>query len=376
MAGIQSAGDVGVLKCAIVLLIFRMTAIVSGLQCIANDNRPVDWFIGYKLPGSSNVPANSLMYLDARSQRWQLVAQTLDQNNQAIYNTLNQIYTPSQSLQVFQDSVMYAMYNDEPPGGHASTSHGHTKGVVGFDPSTGFWLVQSTPKFPPARSSGYDWPESAHTYAQSFLCISLATSSNLNEIGKQFLYNWPLFYDKNLPSAFASKYPELANALASKHVQTGPWNRQTTLHSLAGVTFTSFAKFNKWDQDLYADWLAPTFHDSLLVETWQNGINPMCSNCSGTYRVMNIKGLQFSSPSIAFKETQDHAKWAITNTTGSAWVCVGDINRQESQMTRPGGTVCFQNQQVHASYQGLITQLQSCGDQDKCVPAHFGPIVG
>ena len=56
-------------------------------------------------------------------------------------------------------------------------------GVIGFDKQSGFWLVHSTPRFPPTQSTGYDWPSSAKRYGQSFICISMSTSGNLNEIG-------------------------------------------------------------------------------------------------------------------------------------------------------------------------------------------------
>ena len=40
-----------------------------------------------------------------------------------------------------------------------------------------------------------------------------------------------------------------------------------------------------WISDLYNDWLAPRFRQTLLVETWQNGRSKLCSNCTGTYKV-------------------------------------------------------------------------------------------
>lgn len=58
-----------------------------------------------------------------------------------------------------------------------------TAGVVGFDKSEGFWLVHSTPKFPPAKTEGYTWPETALDYGQSFLCVTYDYKS-LDTIGR------------------------------------------------------------------------------------------------------------------------------------------------------------------------------------------------
>ncbi|WAR30653.1 DNA2-like protein, partial [Mya arenaria] len=115
--------------------------------------------------------------------------------------------------------------------------------VLGFDEKTGFWLIQSTPRFPPAYKDGYSFPST--TNAQSFLCVSMETSKNLNEIGLQLQYNWPKIYDKNLPQ-FAAQYKEFGAALNGKHVDVAPWYRETKLVSLAGVLFLSFAKYSDW----------------------------------------------------------------------------------------------------------------------------------
>lgn len=256
---------------------------------------------------------------------------------------------------------MYAMYNDEPPGEGAVSTYGHTKGVVAFDSQTGFWLVHSTPHFSSAQSAGYIWPSTAQQFAQSFLCISMATAGNLDEIGHQLMYNYPKIYDQSLPATFASKYPNMAAALTHKHVTQAPWFRETTLHSLAGVEFQSFAKFSSFNKDLYADWLAPRFMADMLVETWMNGRNPFCSNCTGHYKVYNINHLNFKTMGFGFKEAQDHSKWAITNTTSIHWTCIGDINRMQAQLRRAGGTVCFQNTAVWNSYHGIVDIVNQCG---------------
>ncbi|XP_045209857.2 plancitoxin-1-like [Mercenaria mercenaria] len=353
------------------LVLFVIRFRVNCLNCLSQDNEPIDWFIAYKLPGSEkDVPKNSFFYMDAKSPAWTLSPKTLEEKDQAIYNTLNQIYRKQshvkpKNVSSHTGELLYLMYNDEGPE-HKSEGHGHTKGVIAFDSKNGFWLVHSTPKFPPSGSEGYSWPSSADIYGQSFLCISMETEGNVNEIGHQLLFNYPYIYDKNIPS-FASRYPNMTDALKGKHVTEEPWYRETKLTSTSGVVFHSFAKYSKFNADLYSDMLAPRFESTLLVETWQNGRGKMCSNCTGKYKVFNIATLDFKQRGMMFKETQDHSKWVVTNSTTNVWTCIGDINRQMSQMERPGGTVCFQNKSVWQNFHNLIILCHNCGPYKKCI---------
>ena len=92
-------------------------------------------------------------------------------------------------------------YNDEHPNGKTSFTLGHTKGVIAFDEKSGFWLVHSVPKYPPALEDNdtYDYPHTGQMYGQSFLCISLQTKSSAEQIGTQMLYNHPYIYSINVP---------------------------------------------------------------------------------------------------------------------------------------------------------------------------------
>jgi hypothetical protein len=41
--------------------------------------------------------------------------------------------------------------------------------------------------------------------------------------------------------------------------------------------------------------------------------------------------------------------------------CIGDINRQEEQFKRSGGTVCFiNNENVWAQYHQLVSDIEAC----------------
>lgn len=108
--------------------------------------------------------------------------------------TLSLIYDKSQSF-----DYLVAMYNDEPTNAHVDNVRGHTKGVVVANDISGFWMIHSVPKFPPALDQGsYDYPHTGTNYGQSFLCISF-TGDQLSNVGKQLQYNEPRFYSSQVP---------------------------------------------------------------------------------------------------------------------------------------------------------------------------------
>lgn len=61
----------------------------------------------------------------------------------------------------------------------------HHSGVVLLDKHQGFWLVHSTPHFPPAREAGqYYYPSSGLINGQNFICVTYPLE-RFQTIGKQ-----------------------------------------------------------------------------------------------------------------------------------------------------------------------------------------------
>lgn len=152
-----------------------------------------------------------------------------------------------------------------------------------------------------------------------------------------------------------------------------PFNHIVEFKSLNGFDFISFAKSEKFGEDLYADLVAPNLQTDMLVETWPNGPGKLNSSCQkNTYHVLNIDSIDFKSSSdTAFTTTHDHSKWAISSDIkkhpNSAelrdklkYVCIGDINRMATQYKRGGGTVCFRNEFVWEAFRNLISSFEAC----------------
>ncbi|XP_071802743.1 plancitoxin-1-like isoform X1 [Asterias amurensis] len=327
----------------------------AAITCLDEGGKPVDWFIVYKLPIIRNSSSKQVqqgygyMYMDVRQTALKLSKTGLNTANHAIAHTLQQIYSNHGS-----SNVGYLMYSDGLP----NSKKGHTKGDLAFDKSSGFWLVHSTPHFPKKSSQSYNWPDSAKRYGQSFLCVTFGFDQ-FEEIGQQLMYNYPWIYDFNIPPELAKNVPSLVKAAHGNHVTSAPWNRRVPLTSSGGQSFDSFAKFSNYGQDIYSAWLAPFLKSNLLVETWQNGQGKkMNSSCGGPYNVENIRAMKLGSEH--FRQTKDHSKWAVTAPSGSKWICIGDINRMESQKKRGGGALCFENAAAHKNFLDGITDIEKC----------------
>lgn len=339
-----------------------ITAVISTyngglcMQCLSQTGSPVDWFVIYKIPRIKNQTptiqgGTAFYYMDNEDPSLDLSEAGIDDvNGNAVYYTLNQMYKN-------RTSIAYAMYNDHPPD-ERSNQRGHTKGIVALDKAGGFWMVHSTPEFPPPWSQGYQWPKNGLINGQTFLCISM-TYRNMNEIGNVFMYTYPYIYDSSLPDAFVQDLPLLARIIRKKqHVTSEPWNKDIELTTKDNVVFHSYAKFTKFNRDLYDGFLSYEMKDDLLVQSWIESTkkpeNKLPSNCSIPFKVYNVKMIQFPGTDIKFQTAKDHSKWAVSKQNGN-WLCIGDINRQKPQFKRGGAQVCFQHPQAWKSLRALVT---------------------
>lgn len=130
--------------------------------------------------------------------------------------------------------------------------------------------------------------------------------------------------------------------------------------------------------DLYHSWVAPTLQSNLLVQFWRRSTGILPSDCSPNWEVLNVD-LISPDQRITFKATEDHSKWAISTGGGysgasGSWVCVGDINRDEAEEKRGGGTVCHRDATVWKAYRTAALQCETCDGQvqtcDKAVRYH------
>lgn len=121
--------------------------------------------------------------------------------------------------------------------------------------------------------------------------------------------------------------------------------------------------------DLYHSWVAPTLQSDLLVQFWIRSTGVLPSDCSEGWKVLDITLLN-PGQVFTYKTSQDHSKWAVSPTAagqGGGWVCVGDINRNEAEEKRGGGTVCLQDPVVWKAYRTAALDCESCdGETISC----------
>jgi len=335
----------------LVLLSVFVSCVYSApsFACLDESGNPVTWWAAFKYPDGVKYQYADINSPSLRLSTWAMS----DPTNGCLSRTLNQVYSANATYTA--NDYAFVFYNDEKPDGTGSSSRGHTKGVIGMSQSGGFWLVHSVPQFPNWIKDGfhgYQEPAS-DVYGQSFLCMTLPFAA-FDTIGVQFSYTFPDYYDWNMPSWVPI---DLLNSVTKSNHTTQPISHIAPVSS----TFTSFAKTSNWNNYLYEFLVAPYWKSDLLVETWMNGVNPdpsFCRNATIDWDVMNIRSL--SAFGVSYLETQDHSKWCISTHNSFNVVCIGDINRQQSQNTRAGGTVCFQNTALWTSLNKMITGADTC----------------
>jgi len=306
-------------------------------------------------------------------------------NNNAIANTVMQIGLYGNKVDT--KKVGWLMWNDETyqditkkPLNHEKDSTGnyyaHSKGLIGFDKSTGFWIGHSAPGFPYGHNiTPNAWAFNTHqaVYAQHFFCTTFSyTSSRLGEISS-FLKSYYLFaYDSNVPSSLTT--PASFNSLINGAYSAGT-THLTSFKSKGGVSFVGYGKNGKTDSDLWEDYVAPGIKTGLNVESWcggdfsdsfgcqpsdcagakiRNPSKPQKSKSTYAYDSVCITNLDFGSGN-SFETKYNHAKLGIART--GSYVCIGDINRQTTQRKRGGGAICFKHAQFYGVMNSAINGL-------------------
>lgn len=193
------------LTIAFQLLLFsfftEVLTVADRIGCRDEAGKLVDWYYLYKLP---NAVANEdgverhitgLEYLfitPTTMMEWTMSKKFVNETDSMPGQTLSLIYKKN------QDNLVM-IYNDEPTDGATDGTRGHTKGVVVANDISGFWLVHSVPKYPPAiDEGGYSYPKTGTHYGQSFLCISMI-GDQVDKVGKQLKFNEPHFYSSQVP---------------------------------------------------------------------------------------------------------------------------------------------------------------------------------
>ncbi|GMT02800.1 hypothetical protein PENTCL1PPCAC_24974, partial [Pristionchus entomophagus] len=341
---------------SLLLLLFPLLTTVAGrYRCKGLDGKQVDWFAAYKLP-TAVTNANggkNFVYADANNPAWQLSRKPIDDADSAIGATVSQAYGNDTSSFVL-------MYSDDGPVTPVDSYRGHAKGVLVFDGQSGFWLVHSVPNFPGLNS--YIYPPTGFKFAQSFLCVSVATD-NLAAIGEQLMFIQSSPFKSQLPDKFGTRFPILRTVLAKRSLPSSATMFTSTAHirTEGGTAFHAYAKHKKYQKDLWHDLVAADQGVSLGVQTWLNGgADDMHSACrTDGINVFDVTDLTIMGAN--FSSSKDHSKWAVSDAARRPVVCMGDLNRQKSQLSRGGGALCLEHAGIWRTYRGTVRDVEACG---------------
>uniref|UniRef100_A0A6C0HFX0 Uncharacterized protein n=1 Tax=viral metagenome TaxID=1070528 RepID=A0A6C0HFX0_9ZZZZ len=338
----------------------------SKVDCINEKGKPVDYWVAIKKPQGTDY-----FYYDSEEKVFETSLHSLNETtNGALAHTVKQLW---------QKDVNYVIYNDQPPTTmyndnfadfdfEVASKFGHTKGLFAFAAAAaaGFWLTHSIPLFPlgPKNTDHYSGLGSnAKIYAQNMLCVSMSIAS-LNDLAKLFLLNKPQIYDAYIQNVDTNdnEYDYIKQLVDGKY-STVKQCDSSILKTEAGRPIKVYAKTAEWNNDLYAGCVTVEEQDTLLVETWIRGKAEGPSCPLSDYNTLDIHQLSFVVGSSidsrdSWPETQDHSKWAITETKNI--VCMGDINRMTTQYLRGGGTACFSDPVLHAILKAAIIKTNTC----------------
>jgi deoxyribonuclease-2 len=343
------------------MLRFLLTAVgtlfvPTVLGCVDADGNQVDWWFQYKMPNSYKTT-----YTDSNSPKsaYLKISGALDdkENPPALIMTLRSLASGGGKNDEKIAWEPYFMYNDQPDNAKPSSSYGHTKGVVSTG-SNPFWLLHSTPNFPSSDGKPtFYFPESEIIYGQTFLCVAIS-ASEFDNVGTQLSYTHPYVY-VNKVGDISKDYPKLASLLDGNFI-TSPG--ATNVQKFG--KFTHMAKNSNWDDDMYENLVAKTLNSDLVVESWiRGGAEGTYCKPAHKYSVVDVEtlsALDMDGTNITWRESQDHAKWALTQDSGHPYVCIADINRMKSQRTRAGGIFCFENSNLAEQLSGTIQTAHKC----------------
>ncbi|XP_058493696.1 deoxyribonuclease-2-beta isoform X2 [Solea solea] len=345
--------------CFQIAVVFLSGAVCSAdFSCRNEADEPVDWFIIYKLPKYKIGEVGSgldYMYLDSSVKSWQMSKFMINVSQGAIGNTLNQLYVGGAYK---SNNSAYVLYNDAPPILDYVQGYGHTKGVLLFGRSQGFWLSHTIPHFPSFPELGYLYPSSGKVNGQTALCMTYQYEQ-FHEIAKQMVYLYPRFYNCSVPAAFSADLPQLVQLCEGSKPLLTSVKRVEQLFSLGGDKFVSFVKSEHFVDDIYNGWVAQVLKADLLVESWQREGHDLPSNCSLAQHTMNIQRIYFPT-SVSFQSRYDHSKWCVSQSPTDQVTCLGDLNRERAQLWRGGGLICSFNPLIHRAFRQVVDWYIDC----------------
>jgi deoxyribonuclease-2 len=243
----------------------------------------------------------------------------------ALAHTMQQFWMPGTN---------YVLYNDEPPFQTTyNFSAAHAKAALLWDSTTAIAIFHSIPKFPvgPAESSSYGGLlENAWEYAQHVACVTL-----------------PIQEFPTIQSYLAAMSPNVYEG-AFQEPSVIPTDACSYLTIPTDPPRILVVKPASYNVDIWASCVSEHFGTNLQVMSWIHGtMDGTVQNGTVTTDIANVT-YPFG---VSYTEWDNHAKWAIG---AEPFVCVGDLNRVETQKVRGGAAMCWKDGELWTAWNAIV----------------------
>ena len=358
--------------CLLLLLLPTLAAAAAAHRpaCLTAAGAPVDWWLALKHPAG-----DTFSYTDASlGGAWAPSAPGLASRSPArspLAATLAPLYGGGGGGDAA--TLAYALWNDEPPpgGGDNATApltsaappwFAHAKGGLLLSPAGGAWLLHSAPRFPPRPGGGraaYDGlARPQQVYGQAFLCLALDAAGAAAAVAGLAGGLAPLTFAAADPGGrVGAAFPgfgRLAHSHAGRHAPRPAGLHTVDLSTAGGLPLRLFTSgggpppAGLWDAGVARGLLPPPA--LLAVASWRRGrgtaLPPACA--AGKPAVLNVLSIRPPGAAAAWSGEDDHGKWGVGWFGGGGAApgvatasCVGDANREASQLERGGAVVCL-----------------------------------
>jgi hypothetical protein len=239
-----------------------------------------------------------------------------------------------------QTFTNWVVYNDQMKKVDKKNAHGngnsHAKGLVAWNDVKISWLCHSVPEFPAffdgENGEISDIDQSELVYGQSFQYVEIP------------------YHNDKLCDIMNQLYIMEVRIVEEKNHLTFPKRKNNAINTLIlSDTVTHIAKSPKHQIDIYSQSIVIHYPHLWKVETWVRGHIIESEIPISMRRVRDIKKINYKD--ISYKESQDHSKWAVSDST---FYFVGDLNRMTSQYNRGGGGFICDNKDIAHSFRELI----------------------
>lgn len=101
------------------------------------------------------------------------------------------------------------------------------------------------------------------------------------------------------------------------------------------------------------------FNNDVFAQTWGGQPHRDKSFCmTNLPKVYNVKDI--SNNVGGWKPSCDHSKWCVLDSQNNHWVCIGDVNRSESQYLRRGGALCIEDENAKTVFRDSVVGYENC----------------